>query len=360
LCPVTWYKEYLLEPLIETRNLKTYFPILGGFFRRPVNMVKAVDDVTLSIQKGQWMGLVGESGCGKTTLGKTILRFYRPTSGHIYLNTPFEIKEKIGTSEHLKHRTAEVNNLIRRHDLASFKGKKITTLRKRMQLVYQDPYTSLNPRMRIGNIIGEPLKVNKLAHGKAIKERVIELMDMVGLSKEHYKRYPHQFSGGQRQRIAIARALATNPEFIVFDEPTSALDVSVQAQILELLKKLLKEKGLTYLFITHNLNVAEVVCDTIVVMYLGKIVEVSKASAIFEAPKHPYSQALVLATPIPDPKRRRKRIILSGEVPSPTNPPPGCRFHPRCSRATQECETQEPVLESRGDGHLVACWHPLN
>jgi oligopeptide/dipeptide ABC transporter ATP-binding protein len=349
-----------LEPLIETRNLKTYFPILGGFFRRPVSMVKAVDDVTLAIQKGQWMGLVGESGCGKTTLGKTILRFYKPTSGHIYFDIPFEVKERIAASEHLKHRTAELNTLIKQNDLASFGSKKIITLRRKMQLVYQDPYTSLNPRMRIGNTIGEPLKVNKLAHGKAVKERVIELMDMVGLSKEHYKRYPHQFSGGQRQRIAIARALATNPEFIVFDEPTSALDVSVQAQILELLKMLLKEKELTYLFITHNLNVAEIVCDTIIVMYLGKIVEISKAATIFEAPKHPYSQALVLATPIPDPKRRRSRIILSGEVPSPTNPPSGCRFHPRCSRATQECETQEPVLETKGDGHLVACWHPLN
>jgi len=349
-----------LEPLVETRNLKTYFPILGGFLRRPINMVKAVDDVTLSIQKGEWMGLVGESGCGKTTLGKTILRFYKPTSGHIYFNTPFEIKGKIEASEHLKHRPPEVNSLIKQHDLAAFGNKRLYTIRKRMQLVYQDPYTSLDPRMRIGNTIGEPIKVNKLLHGKAVKQRVIELMDMVGLSKDHYKRYPHQFSGGQRQRIAIARALATNPDFVVFDEPTSALDVSVQAQILELLKMLLKEKGLTYLFITHNLNVAQIVCDNIVVMYLGKIVEISKAATIFEAPKHPYSQALVLATPIPDPKRRRNRIILPGEVPSPTNPPSGCRFHPRCSRATEECINEEPPLESKGDRHLVACWHPLN
>jgi len=349
-----------LEPLVEIRNLKTYFPILGGFLRRPINMVKAVDDVTLTILKGQWMGLVGESGCGKTTLGKTILRLYKPVSGHIYFDTPFDIKEQIDTLEHSKNKSTVYNSLIKQYDLASFGHKKLYSLRKKMQLVYQDPYTSLDPRMRIGTTIIEPIKVHKLLHGKAARQRVIELLTMVGLSEKQYKRYPHQFSGGQRQRIAIARALATNPEFIVFDEPTSALDVSVQAQILELLKKLLDEKELTYLFITHNLNVAQIVCDTITVMYLGKIVEISKASTIFGAPKHPYSQALVLATPIPDPIRRRDRLILPGEVPSPTNPPSGCRFHPRCSRATQECMNQEPLLENKGDGHLVACWHPLN
>ena len=349
-----------MDSLIEIQNLKTYFPILGGFLRRPINMVKAVDDVTLSVRKGQWMGLVGESGCGKTTLGKTVLRFYKPVSGHIYFDTPLEIKEKIKTEDNLKNKSIEINSFIKQYDLATFGQKKLYTIRKRMQLVYQDPYTSLNPRMRVGTTIGEPIKVHKLLKKNAAKQRVFELLKMVGLSEEHYKRYPHQFSGGQRQRIAIARALATNPEFIVFDEPTSALDVSVQAQILELLKTLLKEQGLTYLFITHDLNVAQVVCDTITVMYLGKIVEIGKASTIFEAPKHPYSQALVLATPVPDPTRHRNRIILPGEVPSPTNPPTGCRFHPRCSRATQECTNEEPLLENTGDGHLVACWHPLS
>ncbi|MCJ7605979.1 MAG: ATP-binding cassette domain-containing protein [Dehalococcoidales bacterium] len=349
-----------MEPLVETINLKTYFPILGGFLRRPINTVKAVDDVTLTIQKGQWMGLVGESGCGKTTLGKTILRFHTPVSGHIYFDTPADIKEKIGSYERGGKKPRELRTLINEYDVATFGYGRLKSLRRRMQLVHQDPYTSLNPRMRIGNAIGEPLKVHKLLHGNYARQRVVELLEMVGLSGEHYRRYPHQFSGGQRQRIAIARALATNPEFIVFDEPTSALDVSVQAQILELLKMLLDEKELTYLFITHDLNVAQIVCDTITVMYLGKIVEIGEASTIFNAPRHPYSQALVLATPIPDPKMRRDRIILAGEVPSPTNPPPGCRFHPRCSRATQECTQDEPPLENKGDGHLVACWHPLN
>lgn len=349
-----------MEPLVETKNLKTHFPILGGFLRRPINTVKAVDDVTLTIRKGQWMGLVGESGCGKTTLGKTLLRFHKPVSGHIYYNAPSDIKDKIDSLESSNTKSHELSALINEYDLAVFGSGKLKSLRKKMQLVHQDPYTSLNPRMRIGNAIGEPLKVHNLLHGSDARQRVIELLEMVGLSGEHYRRYPHQFSGGQRQRIAIARALATNPEFIVFDEPTSALDVSVQAQILELMKVLLNESGLTYLFITHDLNVAQIVCDTITVMYLGKIVEIGEASEIFNTPRHPYSQALVLATPIPDPKMRRDRIILAGEVPSPTNPPPGCRFHPRCSRATPECAQDEPPLENRGDGHLVACWHPID
>jgi oligopeptide transport system ATP-binding protein len=348
-----------LETLVETKNLKTYFPILGGFFRRPINMVRAVDDVTLTIGRSQWIGLVGESGCGKTTLGKTILRFYKPVSGHIYFDAPADARNKIGLLESDGENRRELISLLNKYDVATFGQSRLKAMRRRMQLVHQDPYTSLNPRMRIGNTIAEPLKVHKLLHGSAVKQRVIELMEMVGLSADQYRRYPHQFSGGQRQRIAIARALATNPDFIVFDEPTSALDVSVQAQILELLKKLLTENELTYLFITHNLNVAQVVCNNIVVMYLGKLVEIGEASTLFDFPMHPYTQALVLATPIPDPKRRRKRIILAGEVPSPTNPPSGCRFHPRCSRATSECSEVEPPLENKGNGRLVACWHPI-
>jgi len=348
-----------LESLVEIQNLKMLFPILGGFFRRPIGWVRAVDDVTLTVRKGQWLGLVGESGCGKTTLGKTILRFNTPTSGHIFFNAPEEVKENISSLDAGHKHPEALRTLLRRYDLATYGHGRLKTMRRRMQLVHQDPYTSLNPRMRVGNTIAEPLKVHRLLHGPAVRERVVELLEMVGLNGDHYRRYPHQFSGGQRQRIAIARALATNPEFVVFDEPTSALDVSVQAQILELLQRLIDEQGLTYLFITHNLNVAQVVCDTIAVMYLGKIVEIGKADEVFITPWHPYSQALVLATPIPDPKRKRTRLLLHGEVPSPSNPPKGCRFHPRCSRATEECMTEEPILEGAPDGHRVACWHRL-
>jgi len=349
-----------LEALVETRNLKTYFPILRGFFRRPVGAVKAVDSVTVGIKKGEWMGLVGESGCGKTTLGKTILRFHKPVSGHIYFDVPGDVKNRIDELEISETKSGRLQTLVSEYDIATYKHKRLKAIRRRMQLVHQDPYTSLNPRMRIGNIIGEPIAVHNLLRGSEAKQRVIELLRMVGLTEEHFKRYPHQFSGGQRQRIAIARALATDPDFIIFDEPTSALDVSVQAQILDLLKQLISEQGLTYLYITHDLSVAESVCDTITVMYLGKIVEVGSAEEIFRAPMHPYSQALVMATPIPDPKRKRGRIVLKGEVPSPVNPPSACRFHPRCPRATEECRNEEPLLENRGNGHLVACWHQLN
>ena len=349
-----------MEALIETRNIKTYFPILQGFLRRPVGAVKAVDSITMGVKKGQWMGLVGESGCGKTTLGKTILRFHKPVSGHIYFNVPPDINQQIDTLEKSAPKSNKLQALISKYDIASYKHKRLKAVRRRMQLVHQDPYTSLNPRMRIGNIIGEPIVVHKLLSGSEVKQRVIELLRMVGLTEEHFKRYPHQFSGGQRQRIAIARALATDPDFIIFDEPTSALDVSVQAQILDLLKQLISGQDLTYLYITHDLSVAESVCDTITVMYLGKIVEVGSAEEIFRAPMHPYSQALVLATPIPDPKRKRGRIVLEGEVPSPVNPPSACRFHPRCPRATEECKNEEPLLENRRNEHLVACWHPIN
>lgn len=349
-----------MEALIETRNLRTYFPILKGLLKKQVGAVKAVDGVNLVIGRGQWMGLVGESGCGKTTLGKTIVRLLRPTSGHIYFDVPSEIKDEIDLLEESTTNSGKLPALRREYDLAVYSGHKIKATRKRMQLVHQDPYTSLNPRMKVKTIVAEPLVVHKLMRGKQARDRVIEILQTVGLTDQHLHRYPHQFSGGQRQRVAIARALITNPDFIVFDEPTSALDVSVQAQILNLLKQLKSEQDLTYLYITHDLAVAESVCDSIAVMYLGKIVEVGNPSEIFRAPKHPYSQALVLSTPIADPKRKRGRLILPGEVPSPANPPPGCRFHPRCARATEKCQRFEPALESSGDTRWVACWHPLD
>lgn len=349
-----------METLVEVRNLKTHFPILKGLLRRPAGAVKAVDGVNLAIGQGQWMGLVGESGCGKTTLGKTITRLLQPTSGHIYFDVPDDIKAEIDLLEESLTDSGKLQALRQEYDLARYTGKQLKATRKRMQLVHQDPYTSLNPRMKIKGIVAEPLTVHKLMRGQQAEDRVVEILRMVGLTDEHLRRYPHQFSGGQRQRIAIARALATNPNFIVFDEPTSSLDVSVQAQILNLLKQLISEQGLTYLYITHDLSVAESVCDSIAVMYLGKIVEVGNSTEIFRAPRHPYSQALVQSTPVPDPKRKRSRIILSGEVPSPANPPPGCRFHPRCSRATEECRHTEPPLEAKSGAHLVACWHPVS
>ncbi|MFC1899134.1 ABC transporter ATP-binding protein, partial [Chloroflexota bacterium] len=346
-----------METLFETRNLKMHFPILKGFLNRPVGIVKAVDSISMSIKPGQWMGLVGESGCGKTTLGKTFLRFYKPTSGHIYFDTPEDIRHRIEELESSNSKSDELKRLVSRYDIASFKRKYLKTVRKEMQLVQQDPFSSLNPRMRIGNVIKEPLAVHGIVKGQEATQKVLQLLRMVGLSEDHYRRFPHQFSGGQRQRIAIARALATDPKFIIFDEPTSALDVSVQAQVLDLLRQLLNEKELTYLYITHDLTVAESVCDIITVMYLGKVVEVAKADEIFRAPMHPYSHALVQATPVPDPKRVHGRIILEGEVPSPANPPSACRFHPRCSRATVECRTNEPLLVDHGNGHFTACWH---
>jgi len=349
-----------VEALVETKNLKTHFPILKGLLRRPAGAVRAVDGIDLAIRRGQWIGLVGESGCGKTTLGKTLLRLLRPTSGHIYFDVPYEIKNQIDSLEESGANSRTLKALRREYDLAVYSGRRIKAIRSKMQLVHQDPYTSLNPRMKIKNIVAEPLTVHGLMRGRKARERVVELLNMVGLSEQHLKRYPHQFSGGQRQRIAIARALATDPSFIVFDEPTSALDVSVQAQILNLLKELKGEQRLTYLYITHDLAVAESVCDSITVMYLGKIIEVGNPAELFHAPKHPYSRALVLSTPIPDPKTKRAKIILPGEVPSPANPPPGCRFHPRCDRATEECKNTEPPLETKGSERLVACWHPLD
>jgi len=348
-----------MEILVDIKHLRTHFPIFRGLLRRKAGAVKAVDGIDLAIGRRQWLGLVGESGCGKTTLGKTILRLIRPTEGNIYLDVPHHVREEIDRLERTGEDQAELRRLRRTYDLAAFPDRRLKAVRRKMQLVHQDPYTSLNPRMKVRDIIAEPLTVHGIARGNRAKERVAEILTMVGLSDQHMNRYPHQFSGGQRQRIAIARALATDPKFIVFDEPTSALDVSVQAQILNLLIKLKSEKDLTFLYITHNLSVAESVCDLIAVMYLGKMVEIGHPSDIFHSPKHPYTQALVLSTPVPDPKTKRVRLVLPGEVPSPANPPEACRFHPRCDRATKACRLLEPPLESKNGTHMVACWHPI-
>jgi len=318
-----------------------------------------VDGVSLTIKRGQWLGLVGESGCGKTTLAKTVVHLWKPTSGHIYFDVPDEVKAQIEELESQGKNSSKLTSLLRDSDLATFSGRKLHSFRRRAQLVHQDPFTSLNPRMKIKNIVAEPLKIHKVLSGRAVETAVVELLLTVGLSSGQLERYPHQFSGGQRQRIAIARALATKPEFITFDEPTSALDVSVQAQILNLLKDLKNEFGLTYLYITHELLIAESVCDYIAVMYLGKVVEMGRPEEIFHKPRHPYSQSLVAATPVPDPTRRVGRIVLPGEVPSPANPPPGCTFNPRCSRASKECCELEPALELVSNDHYVACLHPL-
>lgn len=321
--------------------------------------VKACDGVSLKIEQGEWFGLVGESGCGKTTLGRTVLGLLPSTSGHIFFDTPFAIKDEIAQLEEQDRNNPRLQKLLKEHDLASNSKGRSKEMRRRMQLVQQDPSTFLNPRMSIKDIVSEPLVVHRLAKGKEVKERTVELLHRVGLGEEHLSRYPHQFSGGQRQRTAIARALAPQPDFIILDEPTSALDVSVQAQLLGLLKKLKNEMGLTYLYITHDLSVAECVCDRIGVMYMGKIVEIAPTLSLFQNPRHPYSRALISSVPIPDPDRKRERFILPGEVPSPVNPPSGCRFHPRCSFAREECQRLEPPLKSVGKDHQVACWYPL-
>jgi peptide/nickel transport system ATP-binding protein len=348
-----------MSTLVEARKLKKHFPILGGILRRPVGAVKAVDGVSLAIKRGQWLGLVGESGCGKTTMAKTIVRLWKPTSGHIYFDVPDVVKAEIEALESQEKSDGKLGALLRENDLGTFSGSRLLSFRRHAQLVHQDPFTSLNPRMKIKNIVAEPLRIHKVLSGQAVKTAVEELLSTVGLSSGQLERYPHQFSGGQRQRIAIARALATKPEFVAFDEPTSALDVSVQAQILNLLKDLKKEFGLTYLYITHELLIAESVCDYIAVMYLGKVVEMARPEEIFHAPRHPYSRSLIAATPVPDPKRRVGRIVLPGEVPSPANPPPGCPFHPRCSQASEQCHEFVPELKLIDNDHYVACFHPL-
>jgi oligopeptide transport system ATP-binding protein len=314
--------------LLVVQDLVKYFPIKKGFFSRTVGAVKAVDGVSFDIKEGETLGLVGESGCGKTTTGRVILRLLEATGGKV---------------------------LFRGENVLEMDSKRLRDLRREMQIVFQDPYGSLNPRITVGGMLTEAMKVHKIAEGREAQARARELLEVVGLSARHASRYPHEFSGGQRQRIGIARALSVNPRFIVADEPVSALDVSVQAQVINLLQDLQKQFGLTYLFIAHDLSVVEHISDRVAVMYLGRIAELADAAELYERPLHPYTRALLSAVPIADPKVRKERIVLRGDVPSPANPPSGCYFHPRCPIAGPECAEVVPELRDVGGGHWVAC-----
>ena len=326
-------EEVVKQPLdpdavLEVRNLKKYFPVETDFFGRPTKFLKAVDDVSFTIKQGTTLGIVGESGCGKTTLGRTILRLHPATEGEIY----FDGKD--------------INKLT---------TKELNALRPLMQIIFQDPYSSLSPRMPVGEIIGEAVAEHKLVPKEKLKEYVLDIMKKCGLPYHYYERYPHEFSGGQRQRICIATALALKPKFVVCDEPVSALDVSIQAQIINLLRDLQKEMGLTYIFISHDLSVVEHISDYIGVMYLGSMVEYGSTQDIFENPMHPYTEALFSAVPVPDPNMKMNRIILSGDIPSPINAPSGCKFHTRCGKCMEICKTVEPKFKDYGNGHKVAC-----
>jgi len=324
-----------VKSLVEAENIKVHFPITAGLFQRTVGAVRAVDDISFDIRKGETLGLVGESGCGKSTTGRALIRLRELTDG-----------------------TVKFDGV----DLTTLKRDQLRKMRRRMQIIFQDPYSSLNPRMTVGSIISEPIETHNLASGKAKLERVKELLALVGLNPNYTNRYPHEFSGGQRQRIGVARSLAVEPEFIVCDEPISALDVSIQAQVLNLLVELREQFGLTYLFIAHDLSVVRHISDRVGVMYLGKIVELGPPSAIYETPAHPYTRALLSAVPIPDPRaeRARKRVILTGDVPSPANPPAGCRFHTRCwlyekLGRPENCRTEDPELRVVQPDHRAAC-----
>jgi oligopeptide/dipeptide ABC transporter ATP-binding protein len=345
-----------MNTLLQVWKLKKYYPILGGIFKRRIASVKAVDGVSLNILKGECFGLVGESGCGKTTLGKTILRILKPDEGSIFFDVPQDIIDEIISLEKKDPKSSKLKRLKSQYDLSTFSGEKLLRFRRRMQIVYQDPTTSLNPRMLVKDIIAEPLIVQGIAKGEKAREMVIDMLEKVGLGEEHLYRFPHEFSGGQRQRIAIARALVCRPEFVVLDEPTSSVDVSVRAQLLNLFKDLQKEFNLTYLFISHDLSIVECISDRVAIMYLGKIVELAPTQKIFKNPLHPYSQALISSVPIPDPTKRRKRASLKGEVPSPVNPPSGCRFHPRCPLAMDMCGRKEPPIMEYEKDHYVACF----
>jgi oligopeptide/dipeptide ABC transporter ATP-binding protein len=317
------------EPLIRLDGLTKHFPIHKGFFNRKVGEVQAVTDVDLTIYKGETLGVVGESGCGKSTLGRCILQLLRPTAGHVYLDDI---------------------------DLTTLPNRSLRPLRRDMQIIFQNPYSSLDPRMSIGETIAEPLQVHRLYQGKALEQRVYELLDMVGLPKDAYRRYPHEFSGGQRQRVGIARAIALNPRFIVADEPVSALDVSIQAQILNLLDDLKRAFNLTYLFIAHNLSVVEYISDRVAVMYLGKIVEIAPATELYHKPLHPYTKALLSAIPVPDPTvDHSQRVLLQGDLPNPANPPTGCRFHTRCPYVIDKCKQEVPEGVEYLPGHIGYC-----
>jgi oligopeptide/dipeptide ABC transporter ATP-binding protein len=349
-------KVIAMSALLEIKRLKKYYPVLGGVLRRKVAEVKAVDGVNLTIFKGECFGLVGESGCGKTTLGKTIIRLLDPTAGSIYFDFPDDIREEIDKLENFSDRdSGRLKELRKKYDLATYKGLMLRTVRRKMQIVYQDPTTSLNPRMLVKDIVAEPLLVQGIAKGQIARKRVLEILYKVGLSETHLYRYPHEFSGGQRQRIAVARALVTNPEFVVLDEPTSSVDVSVRAQLLNLFQDLQRDLNLTYIFVSHDLSVVECIAHRVAVMYLGKIVELAQTEELYKNPLHPYAQALFASIPIPDPTVEKRRIILTGEVPSPVNPPSGCRFHPRCTKAMEKCIKKEPELKDVGNGHMVAC-----
>lgn len=317
------------KDLIVVKNLKKYFPVRAGVFQRVVAHVKAVDDVSFTIKEGECLGLVGESGCGKTTVGRTMLRLTEPTAGSVFYE---------GT------------------DIFKLKGRDLKAMRRNIQIIFQDPYASLDPRMPIGESVMEGLKIHNIGNPKERFDIAIDTLRKVGLEDYHARRYPHEFSGGQRQRIGIARALALRPKFIVCDEPVSALDVSIQSQVLNILKDLQQEFGLTYLFIAHNLSVVEHISQRVAVMYLGKMVELADRDELFRNPLHPYTQALMSAIPIPDPNIKRERIILKGDVPSPLNPPAGCRFNPRCPVAMDHCKVEEPPFKEVSPSHWVACW----
>ena len=323
--------------LLEVRNLKKYFSIQTGLFRRETGYVKAVDDVGFKIGRGETLGLVGETGCGKTTLGRCVVRLYKPLAGQILYRY-----------ENDNGQDAEV-------DLAELSASELRPFRRDIQMIFQDPYSSLNPRRSVFDTISEPIRANNLAFGKELEDRVVHLMQVVGLETRYLRRYPHAFSGGQRQRIGIARALATNPRLVVADEPVSALDVSIQAQILNLLGDLQDEFGFSYLFIAHNLSVVKYVSDRVAVMYVGRLVELAPTEDLYANPKHPYTEALLSAAPISDPDCVRERIILKGEIADPANPPSGCYFHPRCPYAEEVCEREPPSWEEVAPGRLAAC-----